>query len=67
LELAPDLALALFVAPVLLDAAFDTSPRELRATVVPLIAWSAMCPLDLPERQKLWGSKGQRSARDCHI
>src|SRR5262249_44573401 len=25
----PDLALALFVAPVLLDAAFDTSPRDL--------------------------------------
>jgi monovalent cation/hydrogen antiporter len=28
--LEPELALALFVAPVLLDAAFDTSPRELR-------------------------------------
>jgi CPA1 family monovalent cation:H+ antiporter len=28
--LEPDLALALFVAPVLLDAAFDTSPRDLR-------------------------------------
>jgi CPA1 family monovalent cation:H+ antiporter len=27
----PDLALALFVAPVLLDAAFDSSPRDLRA------------------------------------
>src|SRR5215467_7731986 len=26
----PDLALALFVAPVLLDAAFDASPRDLR-------------------------------------
>jgi monovalent cation/hydrogen antiporter len=26
----PELALALFVAPVLLDAAFDTSPRDLR-------------------------------------
>jgi CPA1 family monovalent cation:H+ antiporter len=26
----PDLALALFVAPVLLDAAFDTSPRDLK-------------------------------------
>jgi CPA1 family monovalent cation:H+ antiporter len=31
LVLDPDLALALFVAPVLLDAAFDASPRDLRA------------------------------------
>src|SRR5262245_56065661 len=29
-EIEPDLALALFVAPVLLDAAFDTSPRDLK-------------------------------------
>ena len=29
--LEPELALALFVAPVLLDAAFDTSPRDLRS------------------------------------
>src|SRR4030095_10777217 len=29
-ELDPELALALFVAPVLLDAAFDASPRDLR-------------------------------------
>src|SRR5215468_9781841 len=36
LEMEPDLALALFVAPVLLDAAFDTSPRDLRRNVVPL-------------------------------
>src|SRR4029453_4529065 len=36
LEIEPDLALALLVAPVLLDAAFDTSPRELRRHVVPL-------------------------------
>src|SRR5204862_2747291 len=26
----PELALAIFVAPVLLDAAYDTSPRDLR-------------------------------------
>jgi CPA1 family monovalent cation:H+ antiporter len=32
----PDLALALFVAPVLLDAAFDTSPRDLRDNWVPV-------------------------------
>jgi CPA1 family monovalent cation:H+ antiporter len=31
LVLDPDLALTLFVAPVLLDAAFDASPRDLRA------------------------------------
>src|SRR6195952_949601 len=31
LVLDPDLALALFVAPVLLDTAFDASPRDLRA------------------------------------
>src|ERR1051325_8712478 len=31
ITLDPELALALFVAPVLLDAAFDSSPRDLRA------------------------------------
>lgn len=36
IEIEPDLALALFIAPVLLDAAFDTAPRELRRNVVPL-------------------------------
>jgi monovalent cation/hydrogen antiporter len=34
--LQPDLALALFVAPVLLDAAFDTSPRDLRSNWKPI-------------------------------
>src|SRR3954447_7824804 len=33
----PDLALALFVAPVLLDAAFDTSPRDLKRYRLALI------------------------------
>jgi Na+/H+ antiporter len=32
----PELALALFVAPTLLDAAFDASPRDLRANIVPV-------------------------------
>jgi CPA1 family monovalent cation:H+ antiporter len=32
----PDVALALFVAPVLLDAAYDTSPRELKEYWVPV-------------------------------
>jgi Na+/H+ antiporter len=36
LSIAPELALALFVAPVLLDAAYDASPRDLRALWVPL-------------------------------
>ena len=35
--LEPDLALALFVAPVLLDAAFDSSPRDLRDNWAPLL------------------------------
>ena len=34
--LQPDLALALFVAPVLLDAAYDTSLRDLRANWLPV-------------------------------
>ena len=37
----PELALALFVAPVLLDAAFDASPRDLRAN------WRAVTSLAL--------------------
>src|SRR5437899_5990394 len=36
IEIDPDLALVLYVAPVLLDAAFDTSPRDLRRNVIPL-------------------------------
>src|SRR5262249_44182911 len=38
LEIEPNLALTLFVAPVLLDAAFDTSPRDLWRNVVPLVS-----------------------------
>src|SRR6476661_951627 len=38
LILDPELALALFVAPVLSDAAFDTSPRDLRRNVIPLVS-----------------------------
>src|SRR3982750_1889446 len=41
LVLDPELALALFVAPVLLDAAFDSSPRDLRAN------WRAVTSLAL--------------------
>src|SRR5215471_11207098 len=32
----PDLALAIFLAPVLLDAAYDASPRDLKDNWVPL-------------------------------
>jgi len=32
----PELALALFVAPILLDAAYDASPRDLRDNWVPV-------------------------------
>lgn len=41
ITLDPELALALFVAPVLLDAAFDSSPRDLRAN------WRAVASLAL--------------------
>ena len=41
LALDPELALALFVAPVLVDAAFDASPRDLRAN------WRAVAGLAL--------------------
>ena len=41
LILDPELALALFVAPVLADAAFDSSPRDLRAN------WRAVASLAL--------------------
>jgi CPA1 family monovalent cation:H+ antiporter len=36
LTVAPELALALFVAPVLLDAAYDASPRDLKDNWVPV-------------------------------
>ncbi|HET6333852.1 MAG TPA: Na+/H+ antiporter [Polyangiales bacterium] len=36
-QLDPELALVLFVAPTLLDAAYDASPRDLRANIVPVV------------------------------
>lgn len=36
LTLDPELVLALFVAPILLDAAFDSSPRDLKRNIVPI-------------------------------
>ena len=41
IEIEPDLALALFVAPVLLDAAFDTSPRDLNAMRCRSLRWQS--------------------------
>ena len=38
IRIEPDLALALFVAPALLDAAFDTSPQELRRNLIPVVS-----------------------------
>jgi CPA1 family monovalent cation:H+ antiporter len=45
IEIDPDLALALFVAPVLLDAAFDTSPRELKRNALPLTSLAIVAVL----------------------
>ena len=46
--LEPELALALFVAPVLLDAAYDASPRDLRDNWVPVggLVLGAVGPLE---------------------
>jgi monovalent cation/hydrogen antiporter len=38
----PELALALFIAPALLDAAFDTSPRDLARNMVPIISLAVL-------------------------
>jgi Na+/H+ antiporter len=45
IEIDPDLALALFVAPVLLDAAFDTSPRDLKRNALPLTSLAVVAVL----------------------
>jgi monovalent cation/hydrogen antiporter len=43
--IAPDVALAIFVAPVLLDAAYDTSPRDLRDHWVPVASLAVVSVL----------------------
>jgi CPA1 family monovalent cation:H+ antiporter len=65
----PELALALFVAPVLLDAAFDASPRDLRENWAPWAAsWSSPRP-SRPRRSRgrrarsSPGSRGRRPSR----
>src|SRR5919206_4074104 len=41
----PELALALFVAPTLLDAAYDASPRDLRDNWLPVTGLVVVCVL----------------------
>ncbi len=41
----PELALALFVAPVLLDAAYDASPRDLRKNLLPVASLAVVAVL----------------------
>ena len=45
ITLDPELALALFVAPVLLDAAYDASPRDLRDNWLPVTGLVVVCVL----------------------
>lgn len=45
IALDPDLALALFVAPTLLDAAYDSSPRDLKDNWVPVAGLVVVCVL----------------------
>jgi hypothetical protein len=42
IRIEPELALALFVPPALLDAAFDTSPRGLRDNVIPVASMAVV-------------------------
>src|SRR5688500_19214742 len=42
IEFQPELALALFIAPALLDSAFDLPPRELRRHWRPLVALAGL-------------------------
>ena len=42
IRMEPDLALALFVAPALLDATFDTSPRGLRDNAIPVASMAVV-------------------------
>src|SRR5262245_11059112 len=45
LTIQPEVALALFVAPVLLDAAYDTSPRDLRDHWIPVTSLAVVSVL----------------------
>src|SRR5262252_1671531 len=49
----PEVALALFVAPVLLDAAYDASPRDLRDNWAPLTSL-VVCAVGLTTFAAAW-------------
>jgi CPA1 family monovalent cation:H+ antiporter len=55
-EIEPHLALALFIAPALLDAAYDTSPRALRRHWVPLVSLAVLAVLATALAVALTGS-----------
>ena len=63
LTIEPDLALALFVAPVLLDAAYDASPRDLRDNWVP-VASLVVVSVGLDHDRRRVGGRA-RSCRTC--
>ena len=61
IEIEPDLALALFVAPVLLDAAFDTSPRDLKRYALSLASLAFVVRHnDHPPASSVFGAFGSR-------
>lgn len=62
ISLDPELALALFVAPVLLDAAYDASPRDLRDNWVPV---SGLVLLAVGLTVQASPSRPGRSSRTC--
>jgi CPA1 family monovalent cation:H+ antiporter len=53
IDMQPRLALALFIAPALLDAAYDLPPRELRRDWLPLI-WLALIAVVLTTMAVAW-------------
>src|SRR6188472_536096 len=63
IRIEPDLALALFVAPALLDAAFDTSPQELRRNVIPVVSLAVFAVVLTTAAVAFlgWRSPGSRS------
>src|ERR1700720_4789191 len=60
IRIEPGLALALFVAPALLDAAFDTSPRGLRDNAIPVssMAVGAVVLTTAPSALRGWRFAG---------
>ena len=60
----PQLALALFIAPALLDAAYDLPPQELRRHWLPLVALAAVAVL-LTTAAIADGSGTRRSSPCC--